>query len=255
MKTKSKALQEMERNRFIKNAYEQYHSFMGLKDKLPKVEILPLTHKINDTVLANHKVDNGKHFISVQEKLHLLKDEALPYLFHEFTHAYDYETYFKGVENQEMFLQLYTEYHASQIEFMKKLRFDNVEDRPVITANTSVTALFKSQTVEQFLLEEKKEYIDKIRHYISLNNMQGLFNAFPYLMYYLGKIKVVIKYSENIDEWNTNLFDYSEFATLFGDEIINIINDLLNIEIITEENICPVIENQISIMEHFKTMA
>lgn len=253
MKTKNKALQEMEQNHFIKNAYEQYHSFMGLNAKLPKVEIL--THKINGTVLANHKMDNGKHFIRVQEKLPLLKDEALPYLFHEFTHVYDYETYFKGVEKQEMLLQLYTEYHASQIEFMKKLGFDNVEDRLVITANTNVTTFSKSQTVEQFLLEEKRGYIAKIRDYISLNNMQGLFDAFPFLMYYLGKIKVVIKYSENIDEWNINLFDYSEFAILFGNEIINIINDLLNIEIITEENIRPVIENQISIMKHFKTMA
>lgn len=252
MKKTNRVLITFNQKKFIMKAYDEYHKFAELKNRLPNFELK--TIELNNGILANHRMIDGKHILSIDTNLYKLGDTALPYLFHEFTHLFDYETYFKCDKNQEMLLKFFTEYSATQIEFMKILGFNTISDKINLTPNTILQSFNKIYTVEDYLLNERTGYINRIKSVIIERNMQELFDAFPYMMYYIGKISIIIKNTGDIKEWNPLLFDYSDFCNMIGDECLKIIENLFQLQSVTIETLEPIIKLQLDVMRNFKPM-
>lgn len=147
-----------ELDRYVKACVEDYLKFIG-ESEFPEFEII--TKRITlDTwkkqgydcwaaTLYNAAAD--KHILKVWEDVYLPQSKAEHVMFHELTHILDAERYAKGNKTKYMINEGFTEYHASQIEFMKLLGVSNIKDVVSFSMSQTFETIEGEKTALQLL--------------------------------------------------------------------------------------------------------
>lgn len=137
-------------------------------------------------------------------------------LFHEFTHMWDSENLFKDKDTQERksVLSLYTEYHASQIEFLRFMEFESVNHLKPVDPNDKFYEFDKEKTVFEFYDERCQLLSESINSYKtdgSAKNYRAIIDSY---MYVLGIKSIYEKY--------VGLIEFPSIDSIFHQNIINI---------------------------------
>ncbi len=202
----------------IKNECIKYQTFIG-DSSMPKykinfvdnkdfsisysmevlTQITPMILNVNMGFLAGN---NGKH--------------CQPTLYHEFTHMWDYYNLFRDKDQQERksVLSLYTEYHASQIEFLRFMEFESVKYAKRIDLNDKFYEFDKEETVYEFYDERCQLLIESINNYKtdgSTKNYRAIIDSY---MYVFGIKSIYDKY--------VGIIDFPPVDSIFNQNLMNI---------------------------------
>lgn len=153
----------------VRNVVERYKQFMKI-ESFPKyvLELSPADNALDSAdekdfgriASASYDVRNDQHYLTITEGT-----DHLDYLlFHEFTHILDDEKFIANVEKSRqsityMGMHGYEEYHASQIELMKLLRADHVDDSISFSMNDKIHLYDGDKTIGQYLMSSKRSII------------------------------------------------------------------------------------------------
>lgn len=137
-------------------------------------------------------------------------------LYHEFTHMWDYYNLFQNKEQQErkFALSLYTEYHASQIEFLRFMEFESVKDLKSINQNDKFYEFDKEETIFEFYDERCQllsESIDNYKNDSYTENYKAVIDSY---MYVLGIKSIYDKYID--------IVEFPKVDSIFHEKIMNI---------------------------------
>ncbi len=124
-----------------------------------------------------------------------------PTLYHEFTHMWDYYNLFqdKDLKDRKSVLSLYTEYHASQIEFLRFMEFESVSKTKDIHSSDCFYEFDKEETVFEYYDERCKLLSESISNYrtnASTSNYKAVIDSY---MYVFGIKSMYDRYVENIE--------------------------------------------------------
>lgn len=202
----------------IRNECTKYQIFIG-DSNMPKYKInfidnknmeisysmevmtqkIPMILNVNMGFLAGK---NGKH--------------CQPTLYHEFTHMWDHNNLFPDKDQQERksVLSLYTEYHASQIEFLRFMECNSVKDLKSFDQNDKFYEFDKEETVFEFYDERCQLLSESINNYINDSSTANYKAVIDSYMYVFGIKSIYDKYIDVVE--------FPKIDSIFHKNIMNI---------------------------------
>lgn len=193
---------------FLNQKLTSYKKFMGI-EKMPNYEIGINEQKQNGIlVLASHNynVNTDKHILKVSQDIY--KKKNMEYiLFHEFTHIYDVISY--SARNPELYFanRGYTEYHASQIELLKLLGVDSINDNLSFSLKKSIETVFGNTTVLEYTINCRngaRQLISEVNFPDSLNSLLSVLGM---IFNYLGRVSICRLYASDFELYRDELED------------------------------------------------
>ena len=138
-----------------------------------------------------------------------------PTLYHEFTHMWDYENLFKDKDQQERksVLSLYTEYHASQIEFLRFMEFESINSNKNINMNDKFYEFDKEESVFDYYDDRCQLLLESINNYnndTSTGNYKAVIDSY---MYVFGIKSIYDKY--------IGVIELPQVTSIFHENMIN----------------------------------
>lgn len=205
---------------YVDNCIPEYLKFMNI-DTMPDFDVDVLKNKSPD-LHTSHK--SKVPVIQIPEMYTtLLKENAKPGIYHEFTHIVDHASILINmpIEQQNKYLRWYTEYHATQVQMKKSLRFNSYYDEYHFKTTTTVHDWLDNKTVKEDIKFKTDEYVDKIKElYRSKNSYRIMLHS----IYYLSQIQFWRAYcSESIE----NLIDWRLISAILGHKEIEVLLEQL----------------------------
>ena len=187
----------------IKNEYLKYQKFIG-SDNMPK-------YKINFVDGSKRKISYAMEALIYKRPVILnvnmgfmingQSKHCQPTLYHEFTHMLDSENLFKDKDPKERksVLALYTEYHASQIEFLRFMEFKSINGIKCINPSSKFYEFDEEKTVLEYYNKRcslLSESIDKYNSNASTENYRAIIDSYMYVFVIKSIYDKVIKMIE-----------------------------------------------------------
>lgn len=187
----------------IKNEYAKYQIFIG-DNNIPK-------YKVNFIDSTKNKVSYSMEVLTQKNPMILNVNMGFlvgkngkhcqPNLYHEFTHMWDCNNLFQDRDYKERksVLSLYTEYHASQIEFLRFMEFETINQNKSIDHNDKFHEFDKEVTVFEFYNERCQLLSESVNNYkadISTSNYKTIIDSY---MYVFGVKSIYDKYIDIVE--------------------------------------------------------
>lgn len=213
----------------IKKYEMDYIRFMGI-ECLPEYRV---TTKEIDLAVADsqgfsapatawYDRATGKHTLEVWPTG--LRIEGAPLIFHEFTHMLDAEKYVGKSDIKYIANKGFTEYHASQVDLLKRLGAKNISSPISFSMKDPVEHLNQRITVEEFVRAAHSTACELINRADFPSNIQTLSATMGLIFNYLGRRSICIMYASDY----TDSFDDSLFSKLIGTAPYSLIKNLMN---------------------------
>lgn len=202
----------------IRNEQIKFQNFIG-DSNMPKYKINFLDNKNFDLsysmeVLTQKRpmiLNVNMGYISGKNGKH-----CQPTLYHEFTHMWDHSNLFQDKDQQERksVLSLYTEYHASQIQFLRFIELESIKHAKHINSNDKFYEFDKEETVFEFYNERCQLLFESINNYKNDNSTKNYKAIIDSYMYVFGIKSMYDKY--------VGIIDFPQVDSIFHENILNI---------------------------------
>lgn len=209
-------IQEYKWTQQIKKEYEKYKIF------------------INDTNVPNYKPNfiydqNVSYFMCA----HLYRNPIIlnvngatmlaygehcqPTLFHEFTHMWDSQNIFLNQTQPDRIrsISLYTEYHASQIQFLKFMEFNSIFDNKTVKGTDLFWWLDNKCTAYQFYKDHCGLLQESTQKYINEPTMNRFKVVIDSYLYLFGIKNIYDNLFDTIDIPQNNCIFHNEMTKLY----------------------------------------
>lgn len=202
----------------ISKEYMKYQTFIG-DSNMPNFKINFVDNK-NMEILYSMEVMTQKIPMILNVNMGFLVGKNGKHcqsnLYHEFTHMWDYYNLFhdKDPNERKSVLSLYTEYHASQIEFLRFMEFESVKDLKSIDQNNKFYEFDKEETVFEFYDERCQLLSESINNYKNDSSTENYKAVIDSYMYVFGIKSIYDKYIDIVEFPNVN--------SIFHENIMNI---------------------------------
>lgn len=202
----------------IKNEYAKYQIFI-VDSNMPKYKV-DFIDSTKTKVSYSMKVLTQKNPMILNVNMGFLVGEngkhCQPNLYHEFTHMWDHNNLFRDKDQQERksVLSLYTEYHASQIEFLRFMEFKSIKYTKHINSNDKFYEFDKEETVFEFYDERCQLLFESINDYKDDNSAKNYKAVIDSYMYIFGVKSIYDKY--------IGIINIPQIDSIFHDNIMNI---------------------------------
>lgn len=207
--------------KYVNNCIPEYLKFMNI-DKMPDFDIDAFKNKSPDLHVSHDSKIPIMHIPEMYTTM--LKENAKPGIYHELTHIIDHATILTNmsIEQQNKYLRWYTEYHATQVQMKKSLRFNSYYDDYRFKTTTFVHDWLDNKTVKEDIKFKTDEYIDKMKElYQSKNKYRIMLHS----IYYLSQIHFWRDYcSENVE----GLFNWKLISAILGYKEIESLSEQLS---------------------------
>lgn len=194
-------------NRFVAYNLELYKRFMGI-DEMPDFNIVPMEIKLEEAkqkgygVPASHfyDVDTGKHILKVWKDIYKSILHADYILFHEFTHMYDTFTYSK---NKILYAanRGFTEYHAAQVEMLKLLEAESIEDKISFSLTDQVELISGRETLFEYITNSQVAIIELISNPDFSDSIASLSTGLGMIFNHFGRISICKMYATDYEKY------------------------------------------------------
>lgn len=201
----------------IKNEYEKYQIFIS-DNNMPK-------YKVNFIDSTKNKVPYSMEVLTQKNPMILNINMGFlvgksgkhcqPNLYHEFTHMWDHNNLFhsKDPKERKSVLSLYTEYHASQIEFLRFVEFESINSAKRINSKDRFYEFDKEETVFEYYNDRCQLLSESISNYnieVSTGNYKAVIDSY---MYVFGIKSIYDKYIDDIE--------LPQVTSIFHENMIN----------------------------------
>lgn len=202
----------------IKNEYIKYQQFIS-DDNMPKYRTIFIDSTKTKVSYAMEALIYKRPVVLNVNMAFMINGQnkhCQPTLYHEFTHMWDSENIFKDKEIQERksALSLYTEYHASQIEFLRFMEFESVKDLKSIEQNDKFYEFDKEETIFEFYDERCQLLSESINNYKNDSSTENYKAVIDSYMYVLGIKSIYDKYID--------IVEFPKVDSIFHENIMNI---------------------------------
>ncbi len=196
---------EQESIDFIKKCECDFLKFMNIS-KLPKYKITPCTIS-SDLIFervygswASAKYDYSTKTYELTIYPELVNDFSQHLIYHEFTHMLDNEEYSKNDIRQYLVNIAYTEYHAAQVEFMRVLQTETIDDEVTFSMNQNVVTAFGEKSILEYVNRPYENAIEILSTNGFPKDLDELFAFIKSLFNYYGLRSICKMYSNNYIE-------------------------------------------------------
>lgn len=231
----------------IQKYFNDYKIFMNVSNlPTPTIEVVD---KFKGTTVAQTVFSSNKTPILQVSKMNsiLFQQGMMSVLYHELTHIYDdYVCDFK-VDHRGFHLTPYTEFHATLIQMMVAMGYDLYSNNKKVSMFDTIHDGNKKSTFENYISHETTYNTNSLK--VDENDLKRSFNyLYHLLIYYIGKNYFAKNY---IIESTEQLFDYSLFIKIFGENIL-ILRDLLFINNNSDNHLVKIAKTQNAIIQEFE---
>lgn len=216
--------------RMLIRKYEiEYLHFMGI-ECLPTYSIVFKEISLNTAdaqgydspAATQYNRETGEHTLEIWPEG--LKLEGAPLVFHEFTHMLDAEKYSYKNDAKYVANKGFTEYHASQIDLLKRLGAKKVNEPISFSINTTIEHLGKRITVGEFLDGSCSTACEIINRKDFPKDVETLSTALGIIFNYLGRRSICKMYSTDYKD----VIDDSRLSSLIGNAHFSLLKGLMS---------------------------
>lgn len=206
--------------------YETEKKILGLKssyckfvniNNMPSFKIKTFNNKSSATSFISRS-KNGIQILNIQDNyVPILKNNAIPVIYHEFTHIVDNEMLLPELDykTKEPYIKMYSEYHAIQVQMRTSLHFESYNELKKISLEDETFDWFKPRNVQQDIDFKTNDFISTINHILDKKQNNYVYYLMLHCVYYQSMCDFWKDYcSDNI----INLLREDVFKTLFGSE-------------------------------------
>lgn len=185
-------------------AYQNdYKRFMGI-DKFPTYDVrfketslaTALARGYEAPAAAHYVPKTQKHTLTISSNVELHKQ----FVYHEFTHMLDSEMYVDGDPVRYAKLSGFTEYHAAQVELMKLLGAQTVDEKISFSMSTIIDTYSGKRTVSQYVEEKRLHAVELFSRQDFPADLDMLKSAMGVLFNYFGLRSICAMYATDYNE-------------------------------------------------------
>lgn len=215
---------------YIKKCEKEYKQLLEINDfPTYEIEYKEVSQKDSDDrgygALGASRYDykTGKHTLVVWSNIHTLGEAGKQTIFHEFTHILDDE--FHVNKNAEKYVANhgYTEYHASQIGFLKVLGVQSIKQHILFSMRDFIDTESGYMTIQDYVnapILLANELINRIDF---PNNFEMLKDTMGVIFNYYGRRSICKMYSNDFQD----SADTSVIAKLITPTMVTFLNTYL----------------------------
>lgn len=210
----------------VKKLEKDYIDFMAI-DSFPSYTFASKTVSLSKADSEGFdSVAQAKYNPGTQEHTLIVADNLIiePYiLFHEFTHILDAETYARGDKVKYATSSGFTEYHASQIELLKMLGVNSVNEHLSFSASKMVMTIGDNKTIQQYVDMKRNHATELFAREDFPKNIEQLKTAMGVLFNYWGLRSICYMYCKDYKEKNDN----GAFLRYISPDVFQTMNKLM----------------------------
>lgn len=216
-------------DKFIDQSAKRFAEFVQI-ESLPKFSItkknfsLKETHEKGFGSYATHHYDysTGMHSICLWDnESFYINSEYI--LFHEFTHIWDTEVYARMDKMKAAMCRGYSEYHASQIEFLKVLGAGSADSQFNFSMEVLLNVGARQKTAKEFLLAPLAAAIELISRSDFPTNVEAISVSIGLIFNYFGRRSICKMLSTNYSDDE----DTSVVKNFIGEVLFNLLKSFL----------------------------
>lgn len=212
---------------YINKCEKEYALFIGI-ESLPPFQIVPKTitldlankQDFDSFASASYDVATGTHSLKVWSDVYKPQLHADYLLFHEFTHILDAEMYSNRDKVKYVGNRGFTEYHAAQIDFMKLLGAENVNNQFSFSMSTKFETVGGQKSAGEFVAMPHSLATELIGRADFPANIETLAVTLGVIFNYLGRRSICKMYARDFVE----SVDNSTIEGFIGTEPYNALN-------------------------------
>lgn len=186
----------------IKNEYIKYQKFIE-NTNMPKYKVNFVDGTKNSIGYSMQTFTYTKPIVLNINTGFMIKGNkhCQPVLFHEFTHMFDSKNLFnnKPEEEKTKVLSLYTEYHASQIEFLRFMEFESIETKKNIKSSDIFMCFDNQYSVFEYYNNKCKLLFESIKKYNKYKTIESYKTVINSYFYVFGLKSIYDKHIENVE--------------------------------------------------------
>lgn len=192
---------------YIEDSENEFKKLLGIND-FPAYEIIykeisqNVIEECGYGAIGSSKYDyrTGKHSLVVWSDISTLGEVGKQTLFHEFTHILDDETYVNKNAEKYVANHGYTEYHASQISFLRVLKIKTMTEQIAFSMNDTIDTESGFMTIQNYVnapLFLANELISKAKF---PTNFEILKDTMGVIFNYFGRRSICKMYSSDFQD-------------------------------------------------------
>ena len=208
------------RNTEIKNKindfYKEYCKFANITN--PAQMSINFINQINPYVELNEIPS-----FNINPNLFKLNDNKIrPTVYHEFTHVNDYATYClnETIPSRRLIMLLYTEIHATIIEMKTATKFDNINDKKLLTYDYQMNDINGTITISKYVEKFDTIFGKSIDQFQENKTKSNFINFIKNLGYAIG----IKAFCEKYVDYSVIQNNLIKAIRIFGSNIIELIN-------------------------------
>lgn len=192
---------------YIAESENEFKNLLGIND-FPTYEVIykeisqNVIEECGYGAIGSSKYDHrtGKHTLVVWSDISTLGEVGKQTLFHEFTHILDDEIYVNKSADKYVANHGYTEYHASQISFLRVLRIKTMTEQIAFSMNNSIDTESGFMTIQNYVdapLFLANELISKVDFPASFEILKDTMGV---IFNYFGRRSICKMYSSDFQD-------------------------------------------------------
>lgn len=194
----------------------KYCDFINI-EKLPNYKIN--IFKNNNTTHTYVDFRENEPVLNIhRDYFPLLKSNAAPIIFHEFTHILDNSKLLPelATDKRHILTCMYSEYHAVQVQMKNSLHFETFDADYKFKLETKVHDWFDNKNVKEDIVYKTNDFIATIKSIINNKNELYTYNLVLHCVYYQSMCDFWKEYCQT--DITNMLKDNDIFKILFGTE-------------------------------------
>ena len=199
-------------NTFVNQSIKKYTDFMGI-DKFPQFNIIEknmsIPHALNKGFgsFATHLYDipTGRHRLEIWSDIYTPQLNTEYVLFHEFTHMLDSEMYINKDKIKNAKYKGFTEYHASQIDFLKILGAKQIGEDLIFSMKDRFVTIDDPKCAEELFISSHQAATSLVNRRDFPYDIETLITTIGMIFNYWGRRSICKMYASDYIEKINNV--------------------------------------------------
>ena len=212
---------------YIKECEKEFKELLEI-DNFPKydVQYKELTMEKSEKegfdsfATAYYDIPTGKHILEIWSNLYTLGEAGKQVVFHELTHMLDDEMYVDRDKIKYLSNHGFTEYHASQIEFLKLLSVSSTSKGTSFSINETIDTVSGKKSIKEFVEAPHAHATELINRADFPANIETLKVTLGIIFNYYGRRSICKMYAVDYEDSADN----STIAKLITTPMVTFLN-------------------------------
>lgn len=213
---------------------KSYMTFTRI-ESMPEIRLIPITPSVSNANIKGfgsfstqyYDVNTGEHTLKLWRDTYKPQLHADYLLYHELTHVVDTERYAQRDKMKNVALKGYTEYHAAQVDFLKVLGAESIEQKIAFSLDKEVYTVTKAQTALSYVLEAHNPASEILARSDFPKDIETLSTTLGLIFNFLGRRSICMLYATDYNKYIETLNSTDVEDRFFGNEVFILLKAML----------------------------